>query len=158
MPLKNVEERKEYNQKYYKEHREEILNQKKEYESKCKERINNYAKQYRDTHKKEMYEYQHKYRIDNPHKIAVHRQRRRMTKKNIGGNGITIKQWKTVMQEYNGLCAYCSQKKRLTMDHIVPIDNGGKHELGNVVPTCQSCNSSKSDTSLLLFLYYRLGI
>ena len=39
-----------------------------------------------------------------------------------------------------GLCHYCGQKfspDMLTMDHVVPVERGGKSVPGNVVPSCK---------------------
>lgn len=40
-------------------------------------------------------------------------------------------------------CAYCGKQKALTDDHVLPVVLGGLDELGNLVPACGSCNSSK---------------
>lgn len=40
-------------------------------------------------------------------------------------------------------CFYCGASGRMTIDHVVPLARGGKHEADNLVPACQSCNSSK---------------
>jgi 5-methylcytosine-specific restriction endonuclease McrA len=40
-------------------------------------------------------------------------------------------------------CAYCKRQGDLEVEHVVPISKGGQHHLGNIVPACQSCNSSK---------------
>jgi len=45
-----------------------------------------------------------------------------------------------------GICHYCSQKtdrKELTMDHIVPIARGGTSSKGNIIPACKKCNQMK---------------
>lgn len=44
------------------------------------------------------------------------------------------------------ICYYCGQKtdrKQLTMDHIVPLARGGKSSKGNIVACCKSCNTKK---------------
>ncbi|MEY3180726.1 MAG: Synechococcus phage [Pseudomonadota bacterium] len=45
-------------------------------------------------------------------------------------------------------CAYCGRwnERKLTIDHVVPKSKGGPHfQKGNMVPSCLSCNSSKSN-------------
>lgn len=53
-----------------------------------------------------------------------------------------------VWNKTRGCCSYCNQKlnpfTEFTVDHVVPVSRGGTHELGNLVPCCRSCNSSKS--------------
>lgn len=46
------------------------------------------------------------------------------------------------------LCAYCDAeitRKTITIDHIIPLSKGGKHEIGNIAPCCRRCNSSKGN-------------
>jgi hypothetical protein len=45
--------------------------------------------------------------------------------------------------EFNHACAYCGATGDLQIEHVVPISNGGEHHLGNIVPACHRCNSSK---------------
>lgn len=40
-------------------------------------------------------------------------------------------------------CAYCGCSGDLEIEHVVPISKGGQHHLGNIVPACTRCNSSK---------------
>jgi 5-methylcytosine-specific restriction endonuclease McrA len=56
---------------------------------------------------------------------------------------LTLVQWRDVLAQYNGHCAYCGKKVKLTLDHIIPLSRGGKHSKDNVVPACSHCNSSK---------------
>lgn len=51
-------------------------------------------------------------------------------------------------------CAYCGKKKKLQVDHIVGLnkDDVGFHCLGNIVPACASCNSSKRDVPVNEFI------
>ena len=42
-------------------------------------------------------------------------------------------------------CAYCGQKKNLTIDHIIPKSRGGQNTWDNLVTCCSSCNRYKSN-------------
>jgi hypothetical protein len=53
------------------------------------------------------------------------------------------------LKENRGVCTYCNREAETTFDHIIPRDNDGADEISNMVPACQSCNSSKSNTNLL---------
>jgi len=44
-------------------------------------------------------------------------------------------------------CTYCPGPFE-SIDHIVPLNRGGKHEMSNLVPACTRCNSSKRDSML----------
>lgn len=46
----------------------------------------------------------------------------------------------------NMTCQYCLKvftEKKLTIDHVVPLSKGGRHEWTNVVAACSSCNNIK---------------
>ena len=45
-------------------------------------------------------------------------------------------------------CAYCGATENITIDHIIPLSRGGKHEAKNLAPACYSCNSSKCNRLL----------
>ena len=52
----------------------------------------------------------------------------------------------------DGECVYCEKDVgilNLTIDHIVPLIEGGENTLSNIQPACRSCNSAKHTTNLL---------
>lgn len=51
----------------------------------------------------------------------------------------------------NHVCQYCATKfseKKLTIDHVIPLSKGGRHEWTNVVTACSRCNNRKGDKSV----------
>lgn len=59
--------------------------------------------------------------------------------------------WSKLKAFWGHRCAYCRRTEPLTQDHITPVSKGGEHTLSNIVPACQSCNSSKKDRTLSEF-------
>lgn len=56
-------------------------------------------------------------------------------------------------------CFYCNQlTKRMTLDHIIPISKGGRHSIGNLLPSCLPCNASKGNKLLIDYLQYRKNL
>ncbi len=97
-----------------------------------------------------------------PERRAAHRinakNQRAKRKAAIGATvePITADQWEALKGSYSGLCVYClGGCADPTMDHVVPLNQGGDHTAGNIVPACRSCNRSKSDMPLLVFLVRR---
>jgi 5-methylcytosine-specific restriction endonuclease McrA len=43
---------------------------------------------------------------------------------------------------------YCDGVPFETMDHVIPLAQGGPHVLSNLRPACRSCNSAKGDRIL----------
>lgn len=71
-----------------------------------------------------------------------HKARRRSAER-IGS--ITQIEWDRICAIYEGCCAYCHIRAKLTIDHIRPLSKGGIHVAENIVPACRSCNSAKGN-------------
>ncbi len=51
---------------------------------------------------------------------------------------------KDIIAKTKGKCAYCGKKRRkMHMDHIIPISKGGRHIIDNLILACAKCNLSK---------------
>ena len=54
-------------------------------------------------------------------------------------------------------CVYCGTKLQQpedrTVDHVVPIADGGTDRKSNLVISCRACNTVKSDMSAEEFMY-----
>jgi 5-methylcytosine-specific restriction endonuclease McrA len=53
-----------------------------------------------------------------------------------------------VFQRDGYTCAYCGKRfgvRDLTVDHVVPISQGGRSTWGNTVTACARCNQRKAD-------------
>jgi 5-methylcytosine-specific restriction endonuclease McrA len=77
---------------------------------------------------------------------------KRRRKALLTGNGVyqvSAKDWERELQRHGHKCAYCGCEGRLTMDHVIPASRGGTHSIGNLVPACKSCNSSKRDRTVM---------
>ena len=65
---------------------------------------------------------------------------------------LTDAQW-TALQHAWGGCAYCGASElALQRDCVLPISRGGRYTLGNVVPACRSCNTSKCNDEVTAWL------
>lgn len=59
-------------------------------------------------------------------------------------DGVTERDWRRLVSRYDGRCAYCgTATARPAADHVVPLVRGGRHTIGNLLPVCKRCNSSK---------------
>ena len=52
---------------------------------------------------------------------------------------------KELRKLYSMSCVACGSTNRQSLDHIIPIDLGGSHGIGNLQTLCLSCNSSKGN-------------
>lgn len=61
-------------------------------------------------------------------------------------------QWTALTDAWGG-CAYCGASGTpLQRDCVLAISRGGRYTLGNVVPVCRSCNTSKCNTEVTAWL------
>ena len=98
---------------------------------------------------------QRDWRARNPEALQAQANRRRAAKANAPGDGVGAKQWREAIASYCGLCAHCARARQSDMDHVDPLSSGGAHDITNVVPACSSCNTSKNNTTLVVWLAKR---
>lgn len=154
---KNKESRMEYQKVYRMENEEVVIKKRREYKQKNKdkiarvgkmyraangERISEWNKQYQKDHKEERTDYMKKYRMENPEKHRIIGHNRRVKIRSLPRT-FTIEQWEKAKAYFDNKCAFCEKEKPLTLEHFVAVDNGGEFTKDNVIPSCQSCNSSK---------------
>lgn len=56
---------------------------------------------------------------------------------------------RTLWSLYNGECGICGGEVKymsMTIDHIIPLSKGGRHNYGNCQPAHATCNRRKADT------------
>jgi 5-methylcytosine-specific restriction endonuclease McrA len=64
-------------------------------------------------------------------------------------------QWAALKAAWGG-CAYCGDStSSLQRDCVLPISNGGRYTLSNIVPVCPSCNASKCNAEVTRWLRRR---
>jgi 5-methylcytosine-specific restriction endonuclease McrA len=94
-------------------------------------------------------EYQKGYRRRRP-ELGQVRTMRRLARKRALPDSFDSADWARVVAEFGGRCAYCFRIKPLEQDHLIPLcapDCPG-HVVGNVVPSCRSCNARKGGRRL----------
>jgi len=85
-----------------------------------------------------------KWRKNNPDKHNATCARHRAKKCSAPGDGLSGEQRKQLIDDAKGICSYCGKfYKHLTLDHVIPLDHGGAHDISNLRVACRSCNSSK---------------
>ena len=73
---------------------------------------------------------------------------------NLGNESFSRSDWQETLQYFEHKCAYCGESTDLIMEHAIPINRSalGEHRLGNLVPSCKDCNSTKHHASYEDFL------
>lgn len=158
-----IEEKREYDRKYYQANREKILEQRKqyyqdnaenlkEYYQENAERIKERKKQYRKENAERYKEYIKQYR-QTPfgrasHLLGTYNQ---ADKKYNRGKGDLTAKW-IVENIFSQPCHYnCGESdwKKMGCDRI---DNSKPHTMDNVVPCCEKCNTKRGNKTYEEFL------
>ena len=162
--LKRKDEVLEYQKEYYKNNKEKIKDYRKKWYSDNIDQRKEYEKEYRETHKEEIREKNQKYYEDNKEQILEYKKEWRMNNpdktfnysckrrvKEKQGHEITKEQWLEMMNFFEWKCAYSGEyiggkenKDIRSIDHIIPLDTFGEHEIWNLVPMKITYNKSKS--------------
>lgn len=119
-----------YHKEYYKAHKEEIREIHKRWRDNSKEHIRDQHREYYRAHPEVARKWHHK----------------RNAKKMRLPRSFTREEWSETREYFGNVCAYCGEPLKLTQDHFIPISAGGGYVMGNIIPACFSCNSSKNDT------------
>ncbi|CAN7362413.1 HNH endonuclease [Paenibacillus sp. LjRoot56] len=79
--------------------------------------------------------------------VKVYGHKRRSLKRNSMVNDFTAKDWSKSLNHFNNECAYCGcTDKQIHQEHVVPISRGGSNTITNIIPACETCNTSKGST------------
>lgn len=55
---------------------------------------------------------------------------------------------KIVFDRWGAACLCCGEEKNMTLDHVVPVREGGENSIENMQPLCMACNSRKSNKTI----------
>ena len=129
----------------YEEHKRKQREWQKKYRSKPEtiKKINEYREQRRTTINKWYRDYRKTLAGKAVHAKAAHKSR----VKKLGGHhsGYAAEEIVKRFEEMGNKCIYCGSEDGLTVDHFISLSSGGSDTIGNIVPCCTWCNSSKSN-------------
>lgn len=117
--------------RYYEKHREKLLAQKRE-------------QYWADPEAQRARVRERAGRLLTPERMKGMNSRRKAKVRGAEGRH-SLKDWQRLRMRYDGLCAYCHHRSGDTRDHVIPINRGGSDYIGNILPACRTCNSSKQD-------------
>ena len=149
----NIDKIREYDRERYPQRREERLEYSKQYQKENKDKIKEQRHQYYENNKDVVRKRNKKYKQENPEKFLNWNTNRRLKEK-YQGEGISKEQWLDMMIFFDWKCAYSGKyiggnSEYRTIDHIIPLDKNGEHEIWNCVPMYSNYNSSKRNKDML---------
>tara|TARA_R100000152_G_C6692960_1_gene124145 strand:- start:191 stop:793 length:603 start_codon:yes stop_codon:yes gene_type:complete len=84
----------------------------------------------------------------------LQKEKNQRKKSRLKGNYVEKKspeQLRDRLLAFDNCCAYCNKElifSTVEFDHVVPTSNNGPDILANLVPSCHSCNSNKSNKEM----------
>ena len=140
---------------YYKNYYHNNKEKYNKYRNDNRDKSKDYHKDYYNNNKEKINQTNKKWREYNPEKVLNYNIKRR-EKENYQGNGINQEQWLEMMNFFEWKCAYSgkyiggdNKDRKRTIDHIVPLNNNGEHDVWNCIPMYANYNYSKSDSNML---------
>ena len=77
--------------------------------------------------------------------LVCEKRRLKIRASKLLGKTHTRKDVVDLIEKSNGKCTYCGSRKKISVDHIIPISKGGHDGVDNLQILCVSCNSKKGN-------------
>jgi 5-methylcytosine-specific restriction endonuclease McrA len=140
--LANAEIIKEKSRRWYKNNIERGRVTRRSYGEKNKEHLAQYHLEWRTINKESVAAQQARWVRNNPLK-ANERKRRRDARKRDQLGSMPKNGYQVILDLFGSCCLACGTSENIAIDHIIPLAKGGLHDISNLQPLCQSCNSKK---------------
>lgn len=152
--MRNLEASREYHREYWRRHSDKLNQRRRERYVGSPEYLAKKAAYMRD-HLAAKRQNDPSYVIDKRERDRLYRQtpegnlsrrRQKYKRRALGGrHTLNSTDMQRLLTGFAYCCAYCLQCGSLTMDHFIPLTRGGGTVMGNIVPACSPCNSSKQN-------------
>lgn len=133
----NPEKCREYSREHYAANPEK----KRDYQREWAAANPDYSREWNAANVEKKKEYSREWREANPDKAAANSRNRRA--REAGAEGSHTAEDVAAMFDRWPNCLCCGTDKKLTVDHVVPLDAGGSGWPDNLQTLCGGCNSSK---------------
>lgn len=145
--------KKTYNDKYQKEHEEELREKRKANSAERSAKTREWQKANPERTRKNHL----KWTRENPEKVRENYQKRRARinespVEDLEGIASWEKSWKSLPTNICYWCRKDTPTKKCDADHVHAISLQGKHALSNLVIACKSCNVRKKNKPLLVWI------
>lgn len=148
----------DYNSRYYAARKAELSAEQKKWRSENRERVNRKHREWvaRNREHVDAYqrEYQSRWQVENRLLRREYSSRRRARIAAGGSFFVSERDYSRSLVRGRGACTYCDSLAT-EWDHVVPLSRGGRHSVGNLVPSCLPCNRSKGSRTVAEWRFRR---
>lgn len=151
--VKNRDKRLERAKADYQKNAEEVKRRSKDRYQQNREAKLATNQRWRVENPERMAELNKQWRSENPERARINSNKRRVRALGAAGSH-TAEEWEALKAMWGYRCAYCGiALDRFHEDHVVPLTKGGTDGIENILPSCGSCNHSKSDSMLYEWIH-----
>jgi 5-methylcytosine-specific restriction endonuclease McrA len=136
--------KKQWSKKYYLRNREILLAKSKKWNKENKDKMKVIRRKWRIKNQKKNRELAKSWGLRNREYVFYNAKIQDFKRRKAIGK-FSLKEWNTLKKKFNYRCAICKKRKKLTIDHIIPLNKGGTNFIDNIQPLCNQCNCSKGD-------------
>lgn len=143
----NIERVSAREREYARTHAEQRSQKDKLWREKNKKRKSQNARIYHEANREKDNDRVKRWKKANPGRVREINNNRRAMKLNAGGDGFTDADRSLQLRSQKGICWWCSKPmgEDITIDHVIALKRGGKHDPRNIVLCHLKCNCSKND-------------
>jgi 5-methylcytosine-specific restriction endonuclease McrA len=147
----NRESRRAKARDWYLANRDRKQAKAKEWMKANRDRFRKYYQSYQQQNRDKINQYLDEYRKTEQGRLVAQKRRirRRARKAENHSSDYSHNDLRDRLQVFGGLCSYCLSSRGTSIDHFIPVSRGGSDALGNLLPCCKSCNSSKHNADPL---------
>ena len=142
MPYKDINDRRAYGREWMKRNAEKAREAMRRWRAAHREQHRAARNQWDRQNREKADARKARYDARHPEIRIAARERRRGRQLNAAGT-FTAAEFRVLVVEYEGRCAYCNEERPLGPDHRIPLARGGSNEIWNILPACPRCNRRK---------------
>lgn len=148
----NPEKSKAYRDKWRNANREKVREMCRDYARRNKAKMAENGKAYYRANKEKHRAFMRKWKNEHVDECIVQGCRSRARKFGWTGPVLTVEQYRQMVAQQSGRCAYCMEERKLVLEHVEPVVYGGSFAATNCLLACRECNGVKAQHPLAFFL------
>ena len=141
--------KQKWSKEYYLKNKDKLLARSKKWNKENKPKMKVIRRKWRVRNQDKNRQLAKSWAKRNPKYIHHNAKLQSFKRRNAEGS-FTLKEWNDLKRKYNFRCYLCGKRKKLTVDHFIPLSKGGTNYIDNIRPACLSCNCSKGSKVLTL--------